>query len=146
MRYLCKDHRKEFSRNPKQAAQSWQEIIMRARSLFHLQHWDQAVVIYGNAFEISEILLTNSQTKFSIDRYLRTALEFAYALRKSQTPCNLEAFLPHVKKQMALTKTCDNLSYLIQPIEEVINLPIHMADHWLTALLSLDAIEHRVLH
>jgi len=146
MRYLCKDHRKEFSRNPKQAAQSWQEIIMRARSLFHLQHWDQAVVIYGNAFEISEILLTNSQTKFSIDRYLRTALEFAYALRKSQTPCNLEAFLPHVKKQMALTKTRDDLSYLIQPIEEVINLPIHMADHWLTALLSLDAIEHRVLH
>ncbi len=119
---------------------------MRARSLFHLQHWDQAVVIYGNAFEISEILLTNSQSKFSIDRYLRTALEFAYAMRKSQTPCNLESFLRHVKKQIALTKTTTDLSYLIQPIEEVINLPIHMADHWLTALLSLDAIEHRVLH
>lgn len=119
---------------------------MRARSLFHLQCWEQAVMIYGNAFEISEILLTNSQTKFSTDRYLRTALEFAYVLRKSQTPCNLEAFLPHVKKQLVQTKSSVNLSYLIQPIEEVIQLPIHMADHWLTALLSLDSIEHRVLH
>ena len=146
MRYLCNDHRREFTRNPQQAAQSWQEIIMRARDLFYLEYWDQAVVIYGNAFEISEILLTNSQTQFSIDRYLRTALEFAYALRKSQTPCNLKAFLPHVKKQLSLTKTTAHLPQLIQPIEEVINLPIHMADHWLTALLSLGAIEHRVLH
>ena len=146
MRYLCKDHRQEFSRNPKRAAQSWQEVIMRARTLFHLQHWDQASVIYGNAFEIAEILLTNSQSQFSVDRYLRSALEFAYTLRKSQTPCELEAFLPHVKQQLARAKTKVDLPYLTQPIEEVINLPIHMADHWLTALLSLDAIEHRVLH
>ncbi len=146
MRYLCKDHRKEFSRNPKQAAQSWQEIIMRARTLFHLEHWEQAVVIYGNAFEIAEILLTNSQTQFSTDRYLRSALEFAYVLRKSQTPCNLKAFLPHVKKQLSLSKTTADVPHLTQPIDEVINLPIHMADHWLSALLSLDAIEHRVLH
>jgi hypothetical protein len=146
MRFLCTDHRRELNRNPKQAAKMWQELISQGRKLFHLEHWEQAVMIYGNAFEVSEILISNSQTKYSIDRYLRTALEFAYVLRKSQTPCNLNAFLPHVKKHLSLLNSPQPLSHLLQPINEVVTLPIHMADFWLRELLSLDNIEQRILH
>ncbi len=146
MRFLCTDHRRELNCNPKQAAQLWQKLILQGRGLFHLQYWEQAVVVYGNAFEISEMLIANSQTKYSIDRYLRTALEFAYVLRKSQTPCNLESFPLHVKKQLSLLKTEQPISHLMQPIEEVIDLPLHMADFWLRELLSLDSIESRIYH
>lgn len=38
------------------------------------------------------------------------------------------------------------LTQLIQAINEVINLPIHLADHWMQALLSLNSIEARALH
>ncbi len=146
MRFLCTDHRRVLNSNPKQAAQLWQELILQGRGLFHLQYWDQAVVVYGNAFEISEMLIANSQTKYSIDRYLRTALEFAYVLRKNQSPCNLKAFPPHVKKQLSLLNTEQPISHLMQPIEEVIDLPLHMADFWLRELLSLDSINQQVLH
>ncbi len=146
MKYLCKNHRDEFTNNPQQAAQAWQVIMLRARELFRLEDWQKATVIYGNAFEISELLLKHNQSQFSADRYLRSALEFAYAARKSQVTSNLNTLISHVQRTVESIQHSVPLTQLIQPIDEVINLPIHLADHWMQALLSLDSIEERVLH
>ena len=146
MRYLCNNHRDEFTNNPQQAAEAWQVIMLQARELFHVGDWQKATVIYGNAFEISELLLKHNQSQFSVDRYLRSALEFAYAARKSQVTSNLNALINHVQRTIKNIQHSMALTQLIQPIDEVINLPIHLADHWMQALLSLDSIEERVLH
>ncbi len=146
MRYLCNSHRAQFINDPHHAAQSWQLIMLQAREIFHLQDWQKAAIVYGNAFEISELLLVSHPTAFSVDRYLRTALEFAYALRKNQTDTNLNALIPHITENIQNIKHSMAMSFLIQPVEEVINLPIHLSDHWMQSLLSLDSLDHRVLH
>ena len=146
MRYLCNNHRTQFINDPQHAAQSWQVMMLQARELFHLQDWHKAAMVYGNAFEISELLLISDPTVFSVDRYLRCALEFAYALRKNHTDSNLNALIPHVKSHIKHVKHSMTTEYLIQPVEEVINLPIHLSDHWMQSLLSLDHLDHRVLH
>ena len=146
MRYLCSQHRSIFTDNPQQAAESWQAIMLKARELFHLQEWQQASVVYGNAFEISELLLVSRPTRFSVDRYLRSALEFAYVLRKNETQSNLNVLIQHVKNKIESIKHSMAVPLLIKPIDEVINLPIHLADYWMQSLLSLDSIDQRVLH
>ena len=103
-------------------------------------------VIYGNAFEISELLLSQDPTRFSVDRYLRSALEFAYVLRKNKTKSNLTTLISHVEKNINHIKHTMAVPMLMQPIDEVINLPIHLSDHWMQSLLSLDSVELRILH
>jgi hypothetical protein len=146
MNYLCDGHRDEFVNNPQQAVQAWKEIILQARESYHLQDWERSTLVYGNAFEISELLLSSYPTQFSVDRYLRTALEFAYSLRKGREDADLDAFVVHVKGNVETIKHTMAISMLMQPLEEVIKLPIDVADFWMKSLLSLDYIEARVLH
>jgi len=120
--------------------------MLQAREVFHIQDWQKAAIIYGNAFEISELLLVSNPTAFSVDRYLRTALEFAYALRKNKVVTNLNPLIPHIKNNIRNIKHSMAMEFLIQPVEEVINLPIHLSDHWMKSLLSLDSLDHRILH
>ncbi|MGR6873551.1 hypothetical protein ACU6U9_14870 [Pseudomonas sp. HK3] len=146
MKYLCDNHRGEFVNNPQQAIQAWQVIIEQARALFHSQDWQKASVAYGNAFEISELLLSCHSSSFSVDRYLRSALEYAYALRKEEANVNLYSLVQYVENNIQGIKHRLSVSLLLQPLEDVISMPINVADFWMVSLLSLDHIESRVLH
>ena len=146
MKYLCDLHRGEFVNNPQQAIQAWQVVIQQARALFHAKDWERASVAYGNAFEISELLLSCSGSAFSVDRYLRSALEYAYALRKEQASVNFHLLVCHVENHIQGIKHTLSVPMLIKPLEEVILMPINLADFWMVSLLSLDHIESRVLH
>jgi hypothetical protein len=146
MKYLCNSHRDEFTNNPQHAARAWKNIIEQARELFHMKEWERATIIYGNAFEISELLLTSDPTQYSVDRYLRSALEFVYALRKKNTKVNLAALIFHVETSIKGISHSMATPQLMQPLEEVINLPINLVDFWMLSLLSLESIESRVLH
>ena len=146
MKYLCDGHREAFSNNPEQAKQAWQNIVFQARELFHTVDWEQASLVYGNAFEISELLLSSDPSQFSVDRYLRTAFEFAYCLRKDNARIDLESFIFHVKNHVDSTQHAMGIAMLIQPLQDVVNLPIHVTDFWMKSLLSLDSIDSRVLH
>ena len=120
--------------------------MFQAGELFHTGDWEQASLIYRNAFEISELLLSSDPSQFSVDRYLRTALEFAYCLRKDNERINLESFIYHVKNHIKTTKHAMGIAMHMQPLQDVVNLPIHVADFWMKSLLSLDSIDCRVLH
>lgn len=146
MKYLCDQHRSEFANNPKQATHAWKVIIDQARQLFHTQDWENASRVYGNAFEISELLLVSERTAFSVDRYLRSALEYAYVLRKEGAGVDLSALISHVSQNIKNVKHTLSLELLVKPLEDVIRMPMHLADFWMLSLLSLDHIESRVLH
>lgn len=146
MKYLCDSHRDEFSNNPQQAAQAWRGIIVQARELFHLEEWARASVVYGNAFEISELLLRSNPSQFSVDRYLRSALEYAYSLRKHNPEMGLGSLIVHVKNNIRGLQHTMSVPQLVEPLEEVIKLPINLADFWMYSLISLDSIESRVVH
>jgi hypothetical protein len=146
MKYLCDSHRDEFANNPQQAAQAWRGIIVQARELFHMQAWEKASVVYGNAFEIAELLLSSNPSQYSVDRYLRSALEYAYSLRKHDAKMNLGSLIVHVKNHIRGIQHTMAVPLLLEPLEEVIKLPLNLADYWMQSLLSLDTIESRVLH
>jgi hypothetical protein len=146
MKYLCNNHRNEFANNPQQAARAWKGIIEQARELFHMREWEKATIVYGNAFEISELLLTSDRTQYSVDRYLRSALELVYALRKKDTEVNLAAFILHVEMSIKGIPHSMALPQLMRPLEEVSKMPINLVDFWMLSLLSLDSIESRILH
>jgi|GEM_PF-2232836 len=146
MKYLCNSHRDEFANNPQQASQAWRGIIVQARGLFHLQEWSKATVLYGNAFEISELLLSSNPSQYSVDRYLRSALEYAYVMRKHNPNMGLSSLIAHVKHNIRGHQHSLPISQLLEPLEEVINLPINLADFWMYSLISLDSIESRTVH
>ena len=82
----------------------------------------------------------------AVDRYLRSALEYAYALRKEQASVNFHLLVCHVENHIQDIKHTLSVPMLMKPLEEVIHMPINLADFWMVSLLSLDHIESRVLH
>ena len=80
--FLCPKHKQAFVDKPEYAEVIWARLINEAQHQVSLYEWNKAVIIYGNAFEICDILLMKSNDNNAIKRYLRTAIEFAYVLRK----------------------------------------------------------------
>ena len=70
----------------------------------------------------------------------------AYVMRKHNPNMGLSSLIAHVKHNIRGHQHSLPISQLLEPLEEVINLPINLADFWMYSLISLDSIESRTVH
>ena len=69
------------------------------------KRWNSAVYAYGSAFEIAEILFntrtgTQEELRSASERYIQSAVEFTYALKKSHFECNTSILIKLVKERL----------------------------------------------
>lgn len=92
--------------SPSQLEQDWLSWLQSGRDLARSGHWEGACIIYKRAFAIAEKLLcqqgcaaTGCQ-QCALKRYLATAEEFAYVIRKNDFDCALDALLGWIENQL----------------------------------------------
>ncbi len=143
MGFLCQKLRKALSLNHKKAMSSWHETVFRARLCVSDENWENAILIYGSAFEISEILLSQKPDNSAVNRYMRTALEFAYSLRYSPSRCDLNALTDIVEERLSIEILSQPIEKWLTPLQDVIHSPLHQVEHWMQMLFSLDTPKPR---
>ena len=82
--------------NTQQSA--WQQLVEHARSRIDAGDWEGACVFYKQAFVIAEDLLCkhNCGQCCALNRYLDTAEEFAFVLKKNNFDCALALFASQI--------------------------------------------------
>ncbi len=102
MKFICDRHREIYASDPQAALQFWNRSLALARQKVLHAQWGEASVIYGNAFEAAEILLgADVCNKRALTRYLQTAEEFAYALRKNTCINEVGLLITSVRNRLA---------------------------------------------
>lgn len=102
---------------------------------------------YGSAFDLVEALfLTNPNREYAIESYIRTALEFAYSLRKSTYNCNLEALLGIVTHCLEQEPELPVLDSLLAPLRDISFAPVSEIDRWIQVLFAMDAAKSQTQH
>lgn len=87
-----------------QAQQStWQSLITQARDKINEADWEGACVLYKQAFTIAENMMCkqNCSKNCAVNRYLKTAEEFAFVMKKSNFDCALALFVGQIEDNIA---------------------------------------------
>jgi len=133
-KYICQHHINEISQNPTLAISQLQKLRSIGQSKMNGAHWNEALRFYGTAYEVSYILLHADAVDdiTRVKQYLRTALEYGFALRKSSVEANMGNFFSMVKNN-------------IQPFQEVINIEKHMVPIQDISFLPLDEVDYLMM-
>lgn len=83
MRYMCNKHRHWLVEHPTELLPSWRKTRMAGRAAMARLRWDHAVMYYGNALEMSEIMMIQTPGQRNQQRYVDTATDMMHALRNS---------------------------------------------------------------
>jgi hypothetical protein len=132
MGFLCTTHRENIKQNPQRAHNSWNKTLSAARQLVKENRWDQAVIFYGNALEISEIMLTQESCSMTQERYLRTAVELMHALRNSHHEYDSNALFQMVLNRLEKEEDNFNCQAQLRPLKDVAFEPLTDVNRWMT--------------
>ncbi|MBX2807110.1 MAG: hypothetical protein KTR20_00630 [Cellvibrionaceae bacterium] len=127
IRFLCADHRQLLIEQPAYADGLWSKLITAARQKTTEHKWDVAALIYGNAFETAEILIKQEHTTTTVQCYLRTAIEFTYALRRCSYSANIALLLAAIKAQLAESFYPNRMNLLINTLHTIAFAPLRQA-------------------
>lgn len=144
--FLCPKHKQAFVNEPKYAEEIWTRLMNEAQNQVGLYEWSKAVIIYGNAFEISDILLKESNDNNAIKRYLRSAIEFSYVLRKCSYTSDvsiLYSFVSTTLKQHLYPADC---KLILQPLNNIAFSTLHEPKHWINILKYMTKSYSTTLH
>lgn len=109
--------------------------------------WNEAVAIYGTAFEISHQLIgAQSASKCVLDRYLNTALEFAYVLGKSTYPADLDLLLPLMRNRLKPIVPPPAIENLIHPFKDIVYGPESEVDYWMAQRFAMEEMQGKTKH
>lgn len=144
--FLCPKHKQAFKDKPEYAEMIWTRLMNEAQHQVSLLEWNKAVVIYGNAFEISDILLKESDDNNAIKRYLRTAIEFTYVLRKcsySKDVSTLVSFVTETLTQHLYPAEC---RLILQPLNNIAFSTLHEPQQWSNILKYMSESYSKTVH
>jgi len=81
----------------------WQLLIAQARGKINEADWEGACVLYKQAFTIAESMMCkqNCSKNCAVNRYLKTAEEFAFVMKKSNFDCALALFVGQIEDNIA---------------------------------------------
>lgn len=129
------------------ALREWSQLIQNGRVQIEQADWNAAAITYGNAFEQVEALFsTNPNREYAIESYIRTAVEFAYSLRKSTYTCDLSALLGIVKYRLEQEPCIASLDELLLPLRDISFAPVSEIDRWVQILFAMDAAKLHTKH
>ncbi len=144
--FLCPKHKQAFINKPEYAESVWKRLITEAQQQVCQYEWKKALIIYGNAFEISDILLKETNDNHAIKRYLRTAIEFAYVLRQcsySADVSTLVAFATDTLTEHLYPAECQ---LILQPLNNVAFSAMHEPKHWMNILQYMSESYSKTIH
>lgn len=86
---------------------AWQTLVDQARQKINEADWEGACVIYKQAFVIAETMMCKQECSKScaVNRYLNTAEEFAFVMKKSNFDCALAVFAAQIKDNLEQQET-----------------------------------------
>jgi tetratricopeptide (TPR) repeat protein len=126
--------------------QEWHQLISLARQHLLLEDWIKAIPIYEKAISLSERFLwaTNCQ-HCAIKSYIRTSLEYIYALKKLHKDGAMQHLFNAVKKNMDYYASPSN-QHLLQPLQDIMRVNEATADSWMNQLFYFDAESRSRIH
>lgn len=144
---MCEKHREKLSEDPKNAVMMWSKLINLARHQAAHGQWHKCINSYGNAFDAAEIIFESDVPSTAVNRYIRTACEFAYAIRQCNYPCDLSLFAALIKRKLEKNLYPASILFLIRPLKDIISAPMDEVDRWMEALIEADySKQNRQLH
>ncbi len=146
MGFLCANHREYITNDPHRAQVSWNKTLYTARKLVNETRWDEAVIYYGNALEISDIMMSQELTSASQERYLRTAVELMHALRNSHHQYNALAFFQMILDRLEQDIEQFNSQKQLKPLKDVAFEPLPEVNRWMTMWHELLSEQPQVWH
>ena len=85
MKFLCQTHRQWLKHDTEKALQLWHKTTVDARQNVRDENWRAAIINYGNAFDIAELILEDRPDNAKAqERYAYTAVEMAYTFKINQ--------------------------------------------------------------
>jgi hypothetical protein len=135
MKFLCEACRANLMSDPEHALQFWNKAWCLASLHSEALQWDNAITAYGNALEAAEVLLNQKHNiKYDLERYIRTAQEMTYAIRKGGYFDDMDALAILVEARLAQEKLARPLTWYLRPLKDVANNPICAVDMWMRTL------------
>lgn len=126
---------------------SWNLAFTQARKKVASSLWEDAALKYQDALEAAEALMANHHDIMAaVKRYIRTAVEFAYALRMSHHVCDFSALVAIVKACLQNERLMTPVGCLLEPLEDVVSSPLGDVKHWMNILFAMDDIKGQSLH
>lgn len=118
MKFLCQKHRKWLLNDPLKALHLWRKTTEEARQAVRDENWRIAIMNYGNAFDIAELLIDCDN--FSIraqERYAYTALEMAYTLKSRKL--DTQWLLTALTKKLEALDTSELTGELVESLKNL---------------------------
>ena len=80
MHFLCNTHRLHLIENPQDVLPAWRRTCRLGREALSEGDWRKAAMMFGNAWEMSDILLLQTPGQSAQQRYVDTSAEMMWAL------------------------------------------------------------------
>ncbi len=122
--FLCPKHRQQLLGNPYYAQVIWMRLLSNARHKINQGDWNSAALVYGSAFETAEILFKQSGCFYEVNRYLQSAIEFAYALRHCSYDADLGLLIAMVKLHLGDKLYPAQIKLLLKPLTDMAFSPL----------------------
>ncbi len=111
----------------------------KARKHLQARQWGLAVKDYATALEVADTMLKDPVTqKFAIERYLRSALELIYAMRKYKPDTDISELIETVKQRLQPLFAPLQAEVVIAPLIDVAFSPISDVDEWISMLFNYE--------
>lgn len=147
MKFICDHHRELYVRDPQAALDFWSRALCMARQRVVQSLWGEASVIYGNAYEAAEILLSGDECdQRAVARYLQTSAEFAYALRKNTCINEVGQLVATIRFQLQGRVESQQLDACLQPILDMSVRPDREVSEEIELALVMEIGRSQTLH
>ena len=137
--FLNPEHRQIMACKPQYANVIWLGLMSAARKQIDVEAWDFAVVAYCDAFEVAEIILSKKTNSHEINRYVRTATEFIYSLRRCSFNSDVPCLVALIKEQLSKKLALEKVELLCESLTEIAYLPLSEASTRVERLRSIQS-------
>lgn len=135
MKFMCYKCKQSLAKNPSRALAAWSKFMIRAREEQAGKQYNEAVITYGNAMDVAQITFENAPISESeVDRYIRTVVEFVYAVRQCDGSYDLTLLVNRVQKILERGLYPANVKLLLKPVQDVASAPLCQVDRWMAKI------------
>ncbi|MFT7372614.1 MAG: hypothetical protein ACI9T9_001301 [Oleiphilaceae bacterium] len=138
MNFMCEKHRDKLTEDPKAATVLWCRLMFLARHQAKAQAWQKSIISYGNALDAAHVIFENDPASPEVSRYIRTASELAYAIRKCNYPCDIQLVIAEVKHNLKKSLYPANVQLLLIPLTDIAYSPLQEVHQWMKEVFEAD--------
>jgi len=138
MNFMCEKHRDKLSGNPKAATALWYRLMFLARHQAKTQEWQKSIISYGNALDAAQVIFESDPTSPEVSRYIRTASELAYTMRKCNYPFDIKRVVAEVTDNLKKNLYPANVQLLLSPLTDIAYSPLQEVHQWMKAVFEAD--------